>query len=132
MKQGDVFEYRYLWGHEKEAGRTDGSKIRRACLIVKTENYLYMYPITTLEPVPVPGKNKPRVYAKIPEIEARRAGLTERSFLVLDDVNICKVDELYDFEGTPPKGSFSKPFLAQIKAKAIAAVKAGATTAVAR
>ncbi|MGY6251690.1 hypothetical protein ACXIUS_29920 [Bosea thiooxidans] len=111
MNRGEVYRFNYLWGHEAEKGRTGSRKIRRVCLMMEIRGWLYLFPITSLEPQPEAGNE--RLYVEIPEIEKRRIGLSleKRSYLVLDDYNKVRSDELYDFESLTPTGSLSLRFM---------------------
>ena len=77
-------------------------------------DWLYLFPFTSLEPQPeVRGE---RLYVEIPEIEKRRVGLSleKPSYLVLDDYNKVRSDELYDFESLTPSGSLSLRFMEDV------------------
>lgn len=110
MQIGEVYRFNYLWGHEAQEGRVSGRKIRRVCLAVQAQDWLFLFPITSLEP------ESDRLYAKVPPIEARRVGLKsdKQSYLILDDFNRVRPNELYDFESLTPEGSFSSIFVTEL------------------
>ncbi|BCB17183.1 hypothetical protein [Bosea sp. ANAM02] len=114
MKRGDVYRFNYLWGHEAEKAQTGSKKIRRVCLMMQVENWLLLFPITSLEPQPEAGEE--RLYVEIPETEKRRVGLSldKPSYLVLDDYNKVRSDELYDFASMTPTGSLSPRFVGHV------------------
>lgn len=112
MIRGGVYRFNYLWSHEHDRGKESGRKIRHACLIVETINFLYLFPFTSKKPVPrVLGEQ--RIFELVPEIECRRVGLSSASpsYLVLDDFNKVSRAKLYDFEGLDPVGTLSSRFL---------------------
>lgn len=115
MNRGEVYRYNYLWGHEAEQQRENSRKIRRVCLMMQIDGWLYLFPITSLEPQPEePGDE--RLYEVIPEIEKRRIGLRSEkvSYLILDDYNRVRSDKLYDFESLEPVGMFSLKFMERV------------------
>ena len=115
MERGEVYRFNYLWSHEAEKNRVSGSKIRRVCLAMKVNEWLYLFRITSLEPQPQ-DDGEERMYLEIPPIERQRVGLNQDhpSYLILDDYNRVREDELYDFESTTPEGQFSVLFLQEI------------------
>ncbi|RST85067.1 hypothetical protein EJC49_17475 [Aquibium carbonis] len=124
MKRGEVYRYNYLWGHEAERGEESGRKIRRVCLMMEVNGWLYLFPISSRVPRPAePGTE--RIYEIIPETERRRVGLgaDKTSHLVLDDYNRVRPDELYDFESTTPVGTFSSRFLEKVARRFLEAMR---------
>lgn len=124
MKRGEVYRFHYLWGHEAERGEDSGRKIRRVCLMMEINGWLYLFPISGQVPQSrEPGKE--RLYEIVPETEQRRIGLGPEkvSHLILDDYNKVRVDELYDFESLTPVGSFSALFLEKVARRFLAAVQ---------
>lgn len=49
MNRGDVYRFNYLWGHEAERQEESGRKIRRVCLMMQIDEWLYLFPITSLK-----------------------------------------------------------------------------------
>ena len=123
MVPGEIYRFNYLWGHEAQKGRTGSRKVRRVCLAMQIGEYLYLFPITSLEPQPENGRD--RLYVEVPEIEKRRVQLSleKRSFLVLDDYNRVRSDRLYDFESLTPTGTLSLRFMEHIGLMFQAAVR---------
>lgn len=115
MNRGDVYRFNYLWGHEAERQEESGRKIRRVCLMMQIDEWLYLFPITSLKPEPEEPGNE-RLYEVVPEIEKRRVGLGSEkvSYLVLDDYNRVRTDKLYDFESLDPIGTFSLRFMEKV------------------
>ncbi|UVC07771.1 hypothetical protein IHQ71_21670 [Rhizobium sp. TH2] len=112
MIRGGVYRFNYLWSHERDRGEESGRKIRHACLIVETTDFLYMFPFTSKKPVARTAGEK-RMFEVVPEIECRRVGLSgsSPSYLVLDDFNKVSRSKLYDFEGIDPVGTLSPKFM---------------------
>ncbi len=52
MKRGEVYRYHYLWGHEAERGEESGRKIRRVCLMMEVNGWIYLFPISSRVPNP--------------------------------------------------------------------------------
>ncbi|MET2832287.1 hypothetical protein [Mesorhizobium shangrilense] len=126
MKRGEVYRFHYLWGHEAVRGEESGRKIRRVCLMMEVNGWLYLFPISGQAPQPrEPGEE--RLYEIIPETERHRIGLGAEaekvSHLILDDYNKVKLDELYDFESVTPVGSFSPRFLEKVARRFINAMR---------
>lgn len=112
MIRGGVYRFNYLWSHEHDRGEESGRKIRHACLIVETVDFLYLFPFTSKKPVPRTA-DELRIFELVPDIECRRIGLSgiAPSYLVLDDFNKVSRSKLYDFEGLDPVGTLSSRFL---------------------
>ncbi len=124
MKQGEVYRFHYLWGHQAERGEESGRKIRRVCLMMEVNGWLYLFPISGQIPQPrEPGEE--RLYEVVPETEQRRIGLGPEkvSHLILDDYNKVRMDELYDFESLTPVGSFSTRFLEKAARRFLTAMR---------
>ena len=132
IRPGEVFAYPFLWAHQQEAGETGGRKARPACLAVtaKTaigETVLFILPISTQ---PHPG----RAVLRVPEIEAKRAGLDSRrtSFVVLDEINVDILERSWVFEDRSPMGAFSPSFAGKLRAALLEVTKGGSAAFVRR
>ncbi|MEO4001202.1 hypothetical protein [Mesorhizobium sp. CAU 1732] len=124
MKRGDVYRYNYLWGHEAQRGEESGRKVRRVCLMMEVNGWIYLFPISSQVPRPSEAGEE-RLYEIVPEIEQRRIGLgpEKASHLILDDYNRVRPDELYDFESLTPVGSFSARFLERVASRFLTAIQ---------
>lgn len=84
---GHVLRYAYLWKHEHDSGREEGSKDRPCVLVVSISDesgrtYVRVLPITHRAP------HDPRIAIEIPAATKRRLGLGgERSWIVLSEGN---------------------------------------------
>lgn len=131
-RPGEVFAYPFLWVHQQEAGETGGRKARPACLAVTAatalgETVLFILPISTQ---PHPG----RATLRVPEIEAKRAGLDSRrtSFVVLDEINIDILERSWVFEDRSPMGTFSPSFARKLREALLEVTKRGSAAFVRR
>ena len=124
MRPGEVYRYNYLWGHEAARGEESGRKIRRVCLMMEVNGWIYLFPISSRVPMPA-EQGSERLYEVVPETEQRRIGLSsdKASHLILDDYNKVRPDELYDFESLTPVGSFSARFLEKVARRFLTAVR---------
>jgi hypothetical protein len=111
FKPGNLLRYYYLWARQAEAGEESGRKARPVCVVVRTPTTpaaLFLFPLTSQQPDPT------RTYIAISEIECRRGGLDFPSWLILDEYNRARTDEVYDLATTKPIGSFSPAFIRKI------------------
>lgn len=90
LKAGDVIRYGYLrareaaklWAREAAKGGESGRKARPACIVVCSASQpsaLFAFPLTSQEP------GSDRTCMAVTEIECRRGGLDDPSFLILDE-----------------------------------------------
>jgi hypothetical protein len=84
---GLVISYNYLWAREYDRHEESGRKARPACvqiIIARNESatIVALFPITSQPPY------KDRTALQIPEMEARRIGLTIPSWIILDEWNL--------------------------------------------
>lgn len=109
---GLVIAYEYLWRHEHEAGRHQGSNVRPCAIIVAVEKRagtteVVVAPITHLEPMP------PSEGMEIPLKVKQHLGLDdERSWIIVTDLNAF-VWPGYDVRPVPnsASGEFAYGFL---------------------
>lgn len=123
MRQGEVLRTPYLWRHEKTRGR----KRCGACLLVRADPLAYLYPITSSMPPPFAGGRGARIYIALPVSETRLLKLPEPSFLILDEVNICREEDLRQSGSLDSLGSLSSAFFENTAQLALAALKATAS-----
>jgi len=112
-QSGTLVEYQFLWRHEANAGQEEGTKRRPCAIILRSPNpfsdRLFLIPITTKEP----RASTPSL--EIPELEARRMGLTEplRRWVILDQVNVDEIPS-YVLEPDAKIGDIGKSFFNKI------------------
>ncbi len=84
---GLVISYSYLWRHESEAGKMEGSK-NRPCVIVAIVSKEGGQKLVTVAPITHTSPIDPTVAIEIPPRVKRYLGLDgERSWVILDDFN---------------------------------------------
>ena len=114
---GQVIAYPYLWAWQQERGETEGRKLRPTCVVVAVKGandgltHLALLAITTQPP------QHGRVALDIPDIERRRAGLSDlkRCWIVVDEYNYDIAERSWYFEpGSGVLGRFSKAFVSKI------------------
>jgi len=111
FKPGDILRYNYLWARQFDAGEESGRKARPVCLVVKTQTKpanLFLFPLTSQPPA------QDRVAFALGEIECRRAGLDFPTWLVVDEYNYLREDELFDLEAARPVGALSPAVLRKV------------------
>lgn len=108
---GQVFEYRYLWKWQADAGETEGRKTRPSCVTVVVTNgndqtVIFIAPITSA----APGRD--RLALTIPEFEAKRAKLDHHIplWIIVDELNVDVLETSYTLEDRTPRGAFSPAF----------------------
>jgi hypothetical protein len=86
-KVGDVIRYIYLWSHEHDAGRDDGSKERPAAVAAVTiasdgRDHVIVFPITSSPPA------EPDAGVELPAATRARLGLpVERCWVLVSEAN---------------------------------------------
>lgn len=122
---GDVWIYPFLWSREASRGETGGRKDRPVSLLLLTrtaedEVEALLVPITS-------QPSESRTFAiEVPEIEKKRAGLDPqiRLWVIVDEANTDIPARSYYFEPGNRIGGFSKPFVKQVQAVLIEALRA--------
>ncbi len=85
---GDVIRYAYLWSHEHDAGREEGSKDRPAAVVALVKgadgrDEVVVFPITSSAP------SDPRQAVEIPPSSRARLGLQrEACWVVVSETNL--------------------------------------------
>ena len=112
-QSGTLVEYQFLWSHEADKGLVDGAKRRPCAIILRStdphSDRIFLLPITTKEPL----DSKPSI--EIPELEARRMGLSEtlRRWIILDEINVDEIPS-YVLEPNAKIGDVGKSFFQTI------------------
>jgi hypothetical protein len=112
--QGSIIDYPYLWLREHEAGETEGRKSRPVCLVLSVltradEHLVVLLPITSQSPAP-------RTAAiEVPELERRRAGLSDRrAWVITGEYNTDVLERSWYYEPGSRRGAFSGPFVKRL------------------
>ena len=121
-RSGLIIRYSYLWARERDRGEESGRKDRPACvqvLVVKGgREQAVLLPITSQPP------RGERATLEIPQIEARRAGLSVPAWIVVDEWNEDDLATSAFIADTNPLGSFSRAFTLKIREAAAGAIRA--------
>jgi hypothetical protein len=126
LRRGDIIAYPYLWKWQRERGETEGRKTRPVCTIlaVKAANGLTHLALLAISSKP-PGPDQ--VAIEVPEIECRRAGLSEfsRAWVTVSEYNYDVAERSFYFEPVPALGRFSRSFTMRIAIAAAPLMRAG-------
>lgn len=121
---GDIWRYPYLWEREALAGETEGRKPRPTVLsavvpVTSKSTLIYLLPITGTEPITDQDS------LEIPDIEIRRAGLSEykRLWIIFNEHNRDPLEESFYFEPNANVGAFSKAFVKVIATRFARAIR---------
>ena len=120
---GLVIRYNYLWAREHDRHEESGRKARPVCvqIIVATRSagtVVALFPITSQPP------QAERAALEIPEMEARRIGLTARSWIVIDEWNLDDLARSPHIADPRPIGSLSPAFVKRVRAAAADRIRA--------
>ena len=120
---GLVISYNYLWAREYDRHEESGRKARPACvqiIIARNESatIVALFPITSQPP------HKDRTALQIPEMEARRIGLTIPSWIILDEWNLDNLAKSPHIADSRPLGALSPVFMRKVRREAAARIRA--------
>jgi hypothetical protein len=120
---GLVISYNYLWAREYDRHEESGRKARPACvqiIIARNESatIVALFPITSQPPY------KDRTALQIPEMEARRIGLTIPSWIILDEWNLDNLAKSPHIADSRPLGALSPAFMKRVRREAAARIRA--------
>jgi hypothetical protein len=120
---GLVISYNYLWAREYDRREESGRKARPACVQIiiaggKRGTVVALFSITSQPP------QTGRTVLEIPEIEARRVGLSVPSWIVVDEWNLDDLTKSPHIADTRPIGTLSPAFMKHIRAEAAARIRA--------
>lgn len=118
LRPGDVVHYPYLWRWQNDRGETGGRKDRPVCVLLAAmgrdrHTHLALLAISSREP------NADQTAIEIPEIERRRAGLSElsRAWITVSEYNYDIAERSWHLDtNRPPLGRFGKPFMQRLAA----------------
>jgi hypothetical protein len=111
-RAGEVWRYPFLWDQQSKQGETEGRKERPTAIVAAVHDaggslFLALLPISTQRPA------KGRISLAIPEIEARRIGLTSAQplWVIIDEYNHDNLTKSYYFDPEGRIGAMSAAFL---------------------
>ena len=119
---GLVSSYNYLWAREYDRHEESGRKARPACVQIiiargKSATVVALFPITSQPP------HRDRAALGIPEMEARRIGLTIPSWIILDEWNLDDLAKSPHIADSRPLGRLSPAFMRQVRREAAARIR---------
>jgi hypothetical protein len=119
---GLVISYYYLWAREHDRHEDAGRKARPACVQIIVARgdkgtVVALFPITSQPP------RAERTAIEIPEIEARRIGLTTPSWIMVDEWNLDDLARSPHLADTRPLGTLSPAFMQRVRAEAAARIR---------
>lgn len=117
-RPGDVVRYPYLWRWQHGRGETEGRKDRPVCVLLAAKGrdgltHLALLAISSRAPA------EEQAAIEIPEIECRRAGLSEwkRAWVTVSEYNYDIAERSWHLDlNQPPLGRFGKPFMMRLAA----------------
>lgn len=113
FERGQLYVFNYLWHHEAKDGEESGRKPRR-CVVIPLIDRAQLLVLAISSSA---DGNAGRV--AMPELEAKRLGLSTDSAVVVGELNLVDDDNLVDFISLTPVGKLSAPF-AKTVARAVA------------
>lgn len=112
---GAVIDYPYLWARERDAGETEGRKIRPTCVVVSLltasdEHVVALLAITSRSPLNSASA------VEVPALELRRAGLAGHrcAWVITDEFNTDILERSWYYAPNARRGAFSPVFLRRI------------------
>jgi hypothetical protein len=119
---GLVSSYNYLWAREYDRHEESGRKAGPACVQIiiargKSATVVALFPITSQPP------HRDRAALGIPEMEARRIGLTIPSWIILDEWNLDDLAKSPHIADSRPLGRLSPAFMRQVRREAAARIR---------
>jgi hypothetical protein len=120
---GLVISYNYLWAREHDRDEESGRKARPTCVQViiarrETGTVVALFPITSQPP------RTGRTALEIPQIEARRIGLTIPSWIIVDEWNLDDLAKSPHIADVRPLGALSPAFMKRVRSEAAARIRA--------
>jgi hypothetical protein len=120
---GLVISYNYLWAREYDRREESGRKARPACVQIIIAGggggtVVALFPISSQSP------QAGRTALEIPEMEARRIGLTIPSWIVVDEWNLDDLAKSPHIADARPIGTLSPAFMKRVRSEAAARIRA--------
>src|SRR6266576_2080665 len=120
---GLVLSYNYLWAREHHRREESGRKARPACVQIivargESGTVVALFPITSQPP------QAARTAIEIPEMEARRIGLTIPSWIIIDEWNLDDLAKSPHIADSRPIGTLSPAFMKRLRSAAADRIRA--------
>jgi hypothetical protein len=120
---GLVISYNYLWAREYDRREESGRKSRPACVQIIIADrggatVVALFPITSQPPA------VERTALEIPEMDARRIGLSTPSWIVVDEWNLDDLAKSPHIADARPIGPLSTAFMKRVRAAAADRIRA--------
>jgi hypothetical protein len=120
---GLVISYDYLWAREYDRREESGRKARPACVQiivagVKSGTVVALFPVTSQPP------QAGRTALEIPEMEARRIGLTIPCWIIIDEWNLDDLAKSPHIADARPIGTLSPAFMKRVRREAADRIRA--------
>lgn len=120
---GLVISYNYLWAREHDRREETGRKARPVCVQIiigegKSRTVVALFPITSQPP------QASRTALEIPEMETRRIGLTNPSWIIVDEWNLDDLARSPHIADVRPIGSLSPAFMKRVRGAAADRIRA--------
>jgi hypothetical protein len=120
---GLVISYNYLWAREHDRDEESGRKARPACVQIIVASgargtVVALFPITSQPPL------TGRTALEIPQIEARRIGLTSPSWIIVDEWNLDDLAKSPHIADSRPIGTLSPAFMKRVRREAADRIRA--------
>jgi hypothetical protein len=120
---GLVISYNYLWAREHDRHEESGRKARAACVQIIVADgangtVVALFPITSQPPQPE------RTALAFPETDARRIGLTEPSWIIVDEWNLDDLAKSPHIADARPIGLLSPAFMKRVRDAAADRIRA--------
>jgi hypothetical protein len=120
---GLVISYNYLWAREHDRHEESGRKARPACVQIiiadgASGTVVALFPITSQPP------QAERTALAIPEMDARRIGLTIPSWIIVDEWNLDDLAKSPHIADARPIGFLSPAFMKRVRAAAADRIRA--------
>jgi hypothetical protein len=115
LRSGAVVNYPYLWRWQQERGETEGRKERPVCVVLA----LHAESLTHLAILAISSRppDADQVAIEVPEIECKRAGLSElkRAWITVSEYNYDIAERSFYLDPNAPiLGRFSRSFMMQL------------------
>lgn len=123
-RPGEVWRYPFLWDRQARQGETEGRKERPTAIVAAVHDgkgaiHAALLPITTKPP------GDRRISVPIPQMEARRIGLTtvQPLWVIIDEYNHDNLSDSWYFDPEARIGTMSAAFLKLVSVAFVTALR---------